>query len=165
MSEGQLRFDPQALLNAVDTQRRERGLTWRALSEQLGIATSTIRGMPHRRWGIELDGVIGLARWLGRTVESFAGGNGGPALAAGSQGTSGRFLRFRTTALYAALNAERERRGLAWDQVATEIWPAGPWGANQLRNLAKGGREDVSRALATCAWLGRTIQSFQDSAF
>ena len=155
------RFDAQALYDAVDAQRRERGLTWADLSKELHISTSTIKGMTKRAWGIELDGVLGLARWVGRTVESFAGADGGPPPRPGSHGRSGRFLRFDTAALYVALNAAREQRGLTWDQVAAEIWPAGPWGPNQLKRLAKGGRADVHSALAICDWLGRTIQSFQ----
>ena len=158
---GTLRFDAQALLDAVDAQRRDRGMSWSALSKELGIATSTIQEMPDRRWGIELDGVIALARWLGRTVESFAGGDGGPPPAPGS---SGRFQRFRTAALYAALDAERERRGLSWEQVAKQVWPSGPWGPDRLRNLAKGGRGEVHSAVACCEWLGKSIQSFQQES-
>ena len=67
------KFDPQALFDAVDAQRRQRNMTWADLSKELRISTTTIRSMPKRKWGIELDGVIGLARWVGRTVESFAG--------------------------------------------------------------------------------------------
>jgi len=145
----------------VDGERRARGLTWAALSAQLGISATTIKSMPKRRWGIELDGVIGLCRWLGRTVESFAGGDGGLPPRPASYAETGRALRFDTRALYAAVSEERERRGLTWDEVAAEIWPAGPWGANQLKGLARGGRADVYSALATCGWLGRTIQSFQ----
>src|SRR5262245_50368801 len=87
---GKLRFDPQALTDAVDAQRRARGMTWAALSKELGISTTTIQGMSKRKWGIELDGVIGLARWVGRTVESFAGGEGGPPPRPESYATSGR---------------------------------------------------------------------------
>jgi len=181
-----LTFNPQALLDAVDAERRARGLTWAELSRQLRISTTTIRSMPTRRWGIELDGVIGLARWLGRTVESFAGGDGGPPPRSASYADTGRALRFDTAGLYTALAKERERRGMTWELVAAEIWPAlsepsvmrvegpalsepsvmrvegpsGRWGANQLKALAKGGRADVDSALAICGWLGRTIQSF-----
>ena len=154
------RFDPQALLDAVDAQRRERGLTWAGLSAELHVSTTTIRSMPKRKWGIELDGVIGLAHWCGRTVESFAGADGGPPPAAGSHRRTPPFLRFDTAALYAAVNAERERRGLTWAQVAADVWPSGRWGADQLRHMSKGGRSEVSNALAICGWLGRTIQSF-----
>ena len=151
-------FDPQALHEAVDARRRERGMTWAAVSKEVLVSVSTIKGMPKRRWGIELDGVIGMARWVGRSVESFAGGNG---VKGAESAKYARFPRFDTAALSDAVNKERIRRGLTWDQVAAEIWPGGPSGARQLRAMAKGGRSDVYKALAICGWLGRTIQSFQ----
>ena len=101
-----------------------------------------------------------MTRWVGRTVESFAGGDGGPPPQPYSYRQTGRFLRFNTAGLYAAVNEERERRGMTWDQVAAEIWPSGPWGAAQLKHMAKGGRSEVYSAVAICEWLGRTIQSF-----
>jgi hypothetical protein len=115
--------------------------------------------MPKRRWGIELDGVIGLAHWCGRTVESFAGADGGPPPTP-SHRSFPPFLRFNTAGLYVAVNEQRERRGMTWAQVASEVWPSGPWGEAQLRHMAKGGRSDVYKAVAICGWLGRTIQSF-----
>jgi hypothetical protein len=158
---GMLRFDTQALHDAVDAQRRERKLTWMALSKELRISTSTIKSMTKRKWGIELDGVMGMARWLGRTVERFASGDGGPPPRPANHAGTGRFVRFNTVALYAAVNEPREQREMTWDQVAAEIWPAGPWGRDQLKLLAKGGRSEVYSALAICKWLGRTIQSFE----
>ena len=149
-------FDPQSLLDAVDAQRRQRGMTWQKLSDELGVSASTIKQMPKRRWGIELDGVTAMTRWLGRTVESFAGGDGGAP-----PSVSRRPLRFQTKDLFEALNGQRARRAMTWDDVAAEIWPSGPWGARQLTKLAKGGRIDVQSALNACQWLGRTIQSFQ----
>ena len=74
-----LTFDPQALYEAIDAQRRERGMTWKELAIELCVSTSTIKGMTKRQWGIELDGVMGMTRWLVRTVESFSGGDGGPS--------------------------------------------------------------------------------------
>jgi len=156
-----MKFDPQALFDAVEAQRRERGMTWSELSTELGVSASTIKSMTKRQWGIELDGVTAMARWVGRTVESFAGGDGGPAPAPASYAKTRHFLRFDTAALYAAVDAERDRRRLSWDQVATEVWPSGPWGSKQLEGLARGGRADVYSAVAICEWLGRTIQSFQ----
>lgn len=155
-----LRFDPQALYDAIDVQRRERYMTWAQLSKEVSVSATTIRNMTKRRWGLELDGVLCMTRWLGRTVESFAGGDGGPAPPAGSYGNTHYMLRFDTAALHAAVNEERERRGLTWLQVASEIWPFGPWGQDQLKGMARGGRSDVYNALAICEWLGRTIQSF-----
>jgi hypothetical protein len=155
-----MKFDAQALTDAVDAQRRERGLTWAELSRQLHISTSTIKSMASRKWGIELDGVLGLTRWLGRTVESFAGGDGGPPPNPADFRASPPFSRFDTRALYAALDAQRQSRGLTWEQVAREIWPAGPWSADQLKNLAKGRRGEVRSALAIVEWLGANIASF-----
>ena len=155
-----LNFDPQALYDAIDAQRRERGMTWKDLTNELRVSISTIKGMTKRQWGIELDGVLGMTRWLGRTVESFAGGDGGPPLQHGVLARPGRYIRFDTAALYAAVDAERQRLGMTWEQVASEVWPSGPWGPNQLKNMAKGGRSDVYNALAICGWLNRTIQEF-----
>jgi hypothetical protein len=156
-----MKFDPQALYTAVDAQRRELGMTWADLSRELHVSTSTIKSMTKRTWGIELDGVIGMARWVGRTVESFAGGNGGLPPEPSSYARTGRFVHFDTAALYLVVNEERERRRMTWDQVAGEIWPSGPWGPTRLKAMAKGGRASVDNALAICEWLGRTIQSFQ----
>jgi hypothetical protein len=158
-------FDPQALYDAVDAQRRERGMTWAELSRELYISTTTIKSMPKRQWGIELDGVIGLASWVGRTVESFAGRDGGPPPEPKRAGAAWPFTRFNTAGLYEAVNGERHRRGMTWDQVAREIWPNGPWGARQLQKMASGGRSDVYSALAVCQWLGTTIQSYQRKAW
>jgi hypothetical protein len=155
-----LKFDPQALYDAVNAQRQVRGMTWAELSKELHVSTSTIKSMPNRKWGIELDGVICMTRWLGRTVESFAGGHGGPDPKPGSFKTDGGFMRFDTRALYERLDRERQTRRLTWDDVAAKVWPSGPWGADQLKALAKGGRTDVYSALAGCEWLGATIASF-----
>jgi hypothetical protein len=155
-----MKFDPKALTDAVDAERRARGLTWAALSRQVHVSTSTIKGMADRRWGVELDGVLGLTRWLGRTVESFAGGDGGPAPNPADFRPAPPFLRFDTRALHAAVDKQREERGITWNDAAREIWPDGPWGADQLKKLAKGGRTDVSSALAIVEWLGATISAF-----
>ena len=154
-----LQFDPWALYEAIDVRRRELEMTWKELANELRVSTSTIKGMTKRQWGIELDGVMGMTRWLGRTVESFAGGDGGPPKS-GVLTKSGRYTRFDTTALYAAVDEQRQRRSLTWEQIALEVWPTGPWGLNQLKRLADGGRADVYSALAICGWLNRTILSF-----
>jgi hypothetical protein len=160
-----LRFDPQALYDAIDAQRREREMTWSDLANELHVSISTIKGMTKRQWGIELDGVLGMTRWLGRTPESFAGGDGGPARKHGVLTESGLYTRFNTVALYEAVDTERQKRGMTWEQVAAEIWPAGPWGSAQLKQLAKGGRADVYKTLAICRWLNKTIESFTRAAF
>jgi transcriptional regulator with XRE-family HTH domain len=67
------RFDAQALYAALDAQRQARNLTWQQLAGEIGVSAST---MTHTRKGgrMEVDGMLAMVRWLGRTVESFTFG-------------------------------------------------------------------------------------------
>ena len=67
------RFDSRALYDALDAQRRTRGLTWRQVAADVGVSTSTLTGT--KRGGrLEVDGALAMVRWLGRTIESFTRG-------------------------------------------------------------------------------------------
>ncbi len=63
-------FDLHGLLRAVDAERQRHGLSWAALSRQVGVSSSTIR-----RYGeaedAEADGVLALIRWLGVAPEDY----------------------------------------------------------------------------------------------
>jgi transcriptional regulator with XRE-family HTH domain len=64
------RFDSHALYDALDAQRRTRGLTWRQVAADVGVSPSTLTGT--KRGGrLEVDGALAMVRWLGRTIESF----------------------------------------------------------------------------------------------
>ena len=65
-----IRFDSQALHRALDERRRARGLSWRALAAEIGVSAATLT---RTRLGgrMEIDGVLAMTAWLGRTVESF----------------------------------------------------------------------------------------------
>jgi len=55
----------------MDAQRRARGMTWRHVAQQMGdISPSTLT---RTRLGgrMEVDGMLAMVRWLGRTAESF----------------------------------------------------------------------------------------------
>jgi hypothetical protein len=66
-----IRFDTQALYDALEAQRTARSLTWTDVARETGVSTSTLTGT--RRGGrLEVDGVLAMVRWLGRDVESFA---------------------------------------------------------------------------------------------
>jgi hypothetical protein len=65
-------------------------------------------------------------------------------------------VRFDFPALYGALDAERRRRGLSWQQVAREVGPA----VSTLTRTALGGPMDADGVLAMTRWLGRTFESF-----
>ncbi|MFT4228020.1 helix-turn-helix domain-containing protein [Micropruina sp.] len=64
------RLDPPALFAALDAERVRRGLSWRQVAEQTGVAESTLRRTRgHGRF--EADGVLAMTQWLGRPVEEF----------------------------------------------------------------------------------------------
>jgi hypothetical protein len=67
------RFDAAALYAALDAQRRERNLTWAQAGLQIGVSPSTLT---RTRLGgrMEVDGMLAMVRWLGRTAESFTVG-------------------------------------------------------------------------------------------
>ena len=65
-----LRFDPEALYHALETQRRARDLTWGEVAEQIGVSASTLRRT--REGGrMEVDGMLAMVHWLGVAVETF----------------------------------------------------------------------------------------------
>lgn len=65
-----VRFDAKALYEALDAQRRSRGMSWRQVAAEIGVSVSTLT---HTRHGgrMEVDGMLAMVRWLGRTAESF----------------------------------------------------------------------------------------------
>jgi len=66
-----LRFDTVALHTAMDAQRRARELSWQQVSAEIGVSASTMTRMKDGG-RLEVDGMLAMVRWLGRTVESFA---------------------------------------------------------------------------------------------
>lgn len=66
------RFDTRALYDALEAQRRERGQTWEHVAREVGVSVSTPRRTAESG-RLEVDGMIRMVDWLGRTVESFVG--------------------------------------------------------------------------------------------
>ena len=68
------RFNAAALYKAMDAQRRSRGLSWAQVGAELGISSSTLT---RTKLGgrMEVDGMLAMVRWVGRTVESFVFGS------------------------------------------------------------------------------------------
>ncbi len=65
-----IRFDARALYEALDEQRRSRGMSWQEVAREIGVSASTLTRT--RRGGrMEADGMLAMVRWLGRTAESF----------------------------------------------------------------------------------------------
>jgi hypothetical protein len=159
-------FDIGALYDALDEQRRSRGMTWAGVAREISrfctklrpIATSTITGLKSKAGG-EGDGVLQMLFWLGRTPESF--GPGIPDADAERfrlpELKEGQILRWDTKALHAALNAQRQARGITWNEVADEV---GWWTPGMLTSLAKGGKSGLPGLMRLVRWLGRPAVTF-----
>jgi hypothetical protein len=159
-------FDVHAFYEALDAQRRERNLTWKAVTAEVNryrtrlrpIAQSTITGLKSKPGG-EGDGMLQMLVWLGRTPESFVPGIPDadaphyqlPQLA------RGEILRWDTGALFAALDRERQQRGWTWTAVARDIGGVTP---NMLTNLATGPRTGFPRVMRLVLWLGEPAVTF-----
>ena len=65
-----VRFDARALYAALDAQRSSRGMSWRQVASEVGVSPSTLT-RTKEGGRLEVDGMLDMVRWLGRTVESF----------------------------------------------------------------------------------------------
>ncbi|MHB1959106.1 MAG: hypothetical protein ACYCO5_08745 [Acidobacteriaceae bacterium] len=64
------RFNSQALYEALNAQRSARGMSWSQVASEIGVSASTLTRT--RQGGrMEVDGILAMVRWVGRTVESF----------------------------------------------------------------------------------------------
>jgi hypothetical protein len=69
---------------------------------------------------------------------------------------SHHFRRFDVRGLYAALDTERQSRGLSWAQMQSEIGVA----AATMRRMASGGRMELDGVMFMLQWLGRPAENF-----
>lgn len=66
-----LRFDSRALCEALDAQRVARSLAGADVARETGVAGATLRNIL-KGGRLEVDGMLNIVHWLGRSVESFA---------------------------------------------------------------------------------------------
>src|SRR5262245_44201726 len=140
-------FSLKALYDALDEQRRSRGMTWAAVGREINrikrdlhpVGTSTITSLQHKTTA-EGDGVLQMLLWLRRTPESFV--TGFPDANADRfqlrDPGSNQILRWDVIALHSALDAERDARGMTWKRVAEDLGEG--FTANTLTHMSKGGR-------------------------
>ena len=64
------RFDSKSLHAALDAERLRRNLSWQELSREIGVSASTMKRLSDGG-RLEVDGMLAMVGWLGRTVESF----------------------------------------------------------------------------------------------
>jgi transcriptional regulator with XRE-family HTH domain len=61
-----------AIYAALDQERQSRGLSWRQVAKEAGVAPSTLSRMAQGH-APALDGFIRLANWAGATLDELAG--------------------------------------------------------------------------------------------
>jgi hypothetical protein len=154
-------FSLRALYDALDAQRRARGLSWSGVTKEMHqmhqrpansrrLSASTMTGT-RTRSAAEGDGVLAMLRWLGRTPESFMPDYrvSEPIDARLPDVPPGKVLRFDAKKIYAALDARRTERGMTWPEIATEIGTNVP----SLMHLSKGKRVVFPGVMRIFRWL------------
>ena len=160
-------FELKALYAALDTRRRQRGLTWAQVTHEINdagpkvarhrFATSTITGL-RTKLVAEGAGVLQMLRWLGRSPESILAACPQTLLSESAlpDADHDEVLRFDTRKLYEALDKHRTTRGLSWEQVALETGVP----ASHARGLARGGRTGFPGVVQLTLWLDEPVTRF-----
>lgn len=164
-------FDCGALFTALDTQRRERGLDWWTLADELWQQSSELnarRRTDHplcggaisrlqRRGATSCQYALFMLRWLGRAPEDFLTG---PVLDVGDvalpKADSNARLRWDLSEVHEALNDERRARGLTWAELAREL----DCTLARLTNLRTARLADMDLVMRVTQWLGRPAAAF-----
>ncbi len=157
-----------ALHAELDARRRADGLSWVELAavinrpfENTGsipISPGTLRDMMKKQ-SITSAVILQVLRWLKRTPESFLEGNSESSAAEECLPMAERhqILRFDTRALYEAVDCERRRRALTWQQVANEL-PG--FTVAMLTNLAGGPLIGFPRVMLLTQWVNLPAATF-----
>ena len=164
-------FDCRALFDALDAQRRDLGLGWYELADELWEQSSdlnTQRSSDHplcggavqrlqERGATSCQYALFMLRWLRRAPEDFLSG---AVLDVGDVrlpevGTDSR-LRWDLNQLYMMLNEQRREASLTWSELAEELGctPA------RLTNLRTARLADMDLAMRVTQWLGQPAAAF-----
>lgn len=163
-------FDAAGLLAEVDARRAEAGLTWTGVAAELTEQSGELRARlgDHavcpgalvrtvQRGSMSCQYAVMLLQWLGRVPEEFLTAKrhdvGETRLP--SVGTDAR-LRWDLPALHAAVNAERHRRDLSWNDLAA-VLDCTP---GRLTNLRTARLADMELTMRLTQWLGRPAADF-----
>jgi hypothetical protein len=163
-------FDAGALYEALDEQRRARGLSWAGATREIWelsadlnarradhpISPATIQNLA-KRGASSCQHALFMLRWLGRTPESFLVGGAASAGAALPEARADQRLRWNLAKLHEALNATRRERGLTWAQTAREIGCQ----SSQLTGLRTAKfATNMDLAMRIVQWLERSSSDF-----
>jgi hypothetical protein len=163
-------FDCGALFGALDAQRRDRGLGWYGLADELWQQSSHLNGQRtdhplcggaiarlQQRGATSCQYALFMLRWLHRAPEDFLTG---PVVEVGDirlpeAGPDSR-LRWNLSQLHSALNEQRQERHLTWAQLAREI----DCTPSRLTNLRTARLADMDLAMRITQWLGQPAAAF-----
>jgi hypothetical protein len=163
-------FDCAALFGALDAQRRDRGLEWYPLADELWQQSAELNA--HRddhplcggavqrlatRGATSCQYALFMLRWLGRAPEDFLTG---PVADVGEvrlpdAGPDSR-LRWNLAELHAALDERRREEGLTWAALAREL----DCTPSRLTNLRTARFADMDLAMRVTQLLGRPAAAF-----
>lgn len=164
-------FDCEALYDALDTARRDRGLGWYDLAEvmwQQSAELNAAREDDHQLCGgavqrIKPRGTVScqyalfMLRWLERAPEEFltgavvdVGDSRLPDAGAGSR------LRWNLNELHTALDERRRELSLTWRQLADQLHCT----PSRLTNLRTARLADMELTMRITQWLGRPAAAF-----
>ena len=168
-------FDARALLQALDRQRSERGLSWRQVAEAIWAQSSELNGTRHdhpiavqtitgmgKRGDTSCQHALFMLRWIRCAPEEFIhhpveGSTGVGLPVAGPD----RRLRWNLRALHGALDARRREEQLTWTSLA-DLLGCTPRQLTGIRTarFAVGMR----LAMRSTQWLGLPAAEFVDAA-
>ncbi len=164
------RFDFDAFFGALDTARREQGLGWYELADELWEQSAELNAHlddhPLCGGAVSRQGARGetscqyalfMLRWLGRAPEEFLTG---PVADVGDvrlpAAGPDRRLRWDLGELHAALNRQRQDRGMTWAQLARLLDTT----SARLTNLRTARFTDLALAMRITQWLRRPAAAF-----
>lgn len=164
-------FDCGSLFSALDAQRRDRGLGWYDLADELWQQSSELNAARtdhplcggavarlQTRGATSCQYALFMLRWLRRAPEDFLAG---PVVDVGDvrlpeAGAASR-LRWNLNQLHAVLNEQRRERELTWAELARQELDCTP---NRLTNLRTARFADMDLAMRTTQWLGQPAAAF-----
>lgn len=163
-------FDFAAFFTAVDTERRNRGLGWYDVADDLWQQSEKLNaeredhplcggavGRMGDRGATSCQYALFMLRWLGRPPEDFLAEPprhiGDTAL---PEAGPDRRLRFDLSQLHQALNERRNAFGLTWAQLGQQLGCT----PSRLTNLRGARIADLELTMRVTQWLGRPAAEF-----
>jgi len=164
-------FDCGALFDALDARRREVGLGWYQLADELWQQSSALnarRSGDHplcggavqrlpERGATSCQYALFMLRWLDRAPEDFLTG---PVRDVGDvrlpEAGTDRRLRWHLDEVHGSLNDRRRQRDLTWSALADDLGCT----ASRLTNLRTARLADMDLVMRVTQWLGAPSTAF-----